>query len=228
MKKVLISSLHDVRKLKLLLEDYGFSVVNKNPDFVLVYGGDGTVLYAERLYPSIPKLVITRTELCRRCDYTFESLKSILPKIKAGKFKIRREMKLEARFKNKRLTALNEIQLHTKLPIRAVRFSLSANRKKIDNLIGDGVIISTPFGSSAYFSSAGGKVFNKGIGICFNNIHNKRVSSFVVSDNSKIKIKITRDNAWVAADNYEKLVSLSSKDTITVKKLDEVAKFIVF
>ena len=111
MKKVLILSLHNREKLKQLLKKHGFSVVNKNPDFVLVYGGDGTVLYAERLFPSIPKLLIKRTELCRKCDYTFESLKLILPKIKAGNFKIRREMKLEASFKKIRLTALNEICL---------------------------------------------------------------------------------------------------------------------
>ena len=228
MKKVLISSLHDVQKLKRLLEDYGFSVVNKNPDFVLVYGGDGTALYAERLYPSIPKLLIKRTEVCRQCDYTFKSLKAILPKIRAGNFKIRREMKLAAGFKNKKLTALNEIQLHTKLPIRAVRFSLSVNGKEFENLIGDGVIVSTPFGSSAYYSSAGGKVFKKGIGICFNNVHNKRVSSFIVPDNSKIKIKMERDNAWLAVDNYEKLISLNPKDVITIKKSNEVANFITF
>ncbi len=226
MKKVLISSLHDVQKLKRLLNGYGFSIVSKNPDFVLVYGGDGSVLHAERQFPSIPKLLIKRTELCRKCDYTFESLKSILPRIRAGNFKIRREMKLEAKFKNKKVTALNEIQLHTKLPIRAVRFSLSANGKEFENLIGDGVIVSTPFGSSAYYSSAGGKTFTRGIGICFNNLHNKKIKSFVVSDNQKIKIKITRDNAWLAVDNSEALTSLNPKDAVTIRKSNQATKFI--
>lgn len=228
MKKVLICSLHGISKLKRLLVKYDFSVVNKNPDFVLVYGGDGTVLYAERLYPSMPKLVIKRTEICRKCDYTLEGLKAILPKIKSGNFKIKREIKLVASFKNKKLTALNEIQLHTKLPIRAVRFSLSIDGKRFDNLIGDGVIVSTPFGSSAYYSSAGGKSFSKGIGICFNNLHNKKVSSFAVPDDSKIKVKIARDNAWLAVDNNEKLISLKPNDVITIKKSKRIAKFITF
>ena len=220
--------MHNVQKLKRLLKEYGFSTVDKNPDFVLVYGGDGSVLHAERQFPSIPKLLIKRTELCRKCDYTFESLKSILPKIRADNFKIRREMKLEANFKNKRVTALNEIQLHTKLPIRAVRFSLSANGKEFENLIGDGVIVSTPFGSSAYYSSAGGKKFSKGIGICPNNLHNKKINSFIVPDNSKIEIKITRDNAWFAVDNNENLISVRANDAIIIKKSKEVAKFLEF
>jgi len=228
MKKVLIASLHSTQKLRRLLKKYGFSIVNKNPDFILVYGGDGSVLFTERRYPSIPKLLIKRTELCRKCDYTFESLESILPKIRAGNFKIRREMKLEANFKNKRVTALNEIQLHTKLPIRAVRFSLSANGNEFGNLIGDGVIVSTPFGSSAYYSSAGGKKFSKGIGICPNNLHNKKINSFIVADNSKIKIKMERDNAWLAVDNNEKLISVRPNDAIIIKKSKEVAKFLEF
>ena len=136
--------------------------------------------------------------------------------------------KLEAKYKDKKLTALNEVQLHTKLPIRAMRFSLSADGKKFENLIGDGVIISTPFGSSAYYSSVGGRKFNKGIGICFNNLHNKKIKSFVVPENSRIMVKIDRDEAWLAADNHEKLISLNPSDSVIVKKSNQVAKFIVF
>ena len=228
MQKVLISSIHNIEKLKQLLRKYNFKIVNKNPNFVLVYGGDGSTLFSERFYPSIPKLLVKRNEICRKCDYTVESLKLILPRIKDGKFKIRNEIKLEAKFGNKKLTALNEIQLHTKLPIRAVRFSLSVVGKKFENLIGDGVIISTPFGSPAYFSSAGGQEFRKGIGICFNNLHNKKIKSFVVPESSTVKIKITRDNAWLASDNYEKMFSLKSNDIVAIRKSKQSAKFITF
>lgn len=228
MQKVLISSIHNVSKLKQLLRRYDFMIVNKNPDFVLVYGGDGSVLFSERLYPSIPKLLVKRNEVCRKCDYTFESLKIILPRIRKGKFKIKKEIKLEANFRNKKLIALNEIQLHTKIPIRAVRFSLSVAGKKFENLIGDGVIISTPYGSPAYFSSAGGKEFTKGIGICFNNLHNRKIKSFIIPENSTVKIRIIRDNAWLTVDNYEKLISLNPKDVVTIKKSKQTARFITF
>ncbi|MBI4009705.1 MAG: NAD(+)/NADH kinase [Candidatus Aenigmarchaeota archaeon] len=228
MEKVLISSLHSTQKLRRLLKKYGFSIVNKNPDFILVYGGDGSVLFTERRYSSIPKLIIKKTEICRKCDYTFGSLKSILPKIKSGKFKIKKEMKLEAEVNGKKLVALNEIQLHTKIPIRAVRFSLSVNGKIFETLIGDGVVISTPFGSSAYFSSVGGKIFARGIGISFNNLHNKKLKTFIATENARIKIRIIRDNAWLAADNDEKLISLNPKDIVTIKRSNKVAKFIEF
>ena len=226
MKKVLICSLHNAQKLKQLLLKYNLSIVNKNPDFILVYGGDGTILFAERHYPSITKLVIKKNGTSGQYDYTFENLKVVLPKLRAGKFKIKKEMKLEANFHGRKLIALNEIQLHTKLPIRAVRFSLSVGKKLIKNIIGDGAVISTPFGSSAYYSSAGGRPFNRGIGVCLNNPHNKKIRSFTVSDNSKIRVKITRDNAWLAADNDEKLISLKSGDAIKIRKSKNPAKFI--
>ena len=228
MQKVLISSIHNVEKIKQLLKSLGFSIVEKNPDFILVYGGDGSALFAERLYPSLPKLLIKSNEICRKCDYSFEGLKTILPKIKPGDFKIQKEMKLEAKFGNNKLVALNEVQLHTKLPIRAVRFSLSVDGKKFENLVGDGVIVSTPFGSGAYYSSAGGQEFEKGIGICFNNLHNKKIKSFVIPESSTVKIKITRDNAWLTSDNYEKMFSLKSNDIVAIRNSKQFAKFITF
>lgn len=226
MKRVLVFSLHDRQKLHRLLVKHGFTLVKKKPDFVLVYGGDGSVLMAERLYPSVPKLLVKRSGICRKCDFTFKALPSVLMRIKSGKFKIRREMKLEAKYGKRKLLALNEIQLHTRLPIRAVRFSLQVAGRKFENLIGDGLIVSTPFGASAYYYSAGGRQFKKGIGIALNNLHNKKVRSFVVSDKSIVRIKLDRDNALLAADNDERVVDLKPNAVVTVKKSKQFANFI--
>ncbi len=226
MKKVLIFSLHDRHKLQRLLVKYDFVVVKKNPDFILVYGGDGSALMAERLYPSIPKLLVKRSSVCRQYDFTFKVLPSVLARIKSGKFKIRNEMKLEAKCGKIKLLALNEIQLHTRLPIRAVRFSLQVAGRKFENLIGDGLIVSTPFGASAYYYSVGGKQFEEGIGIALNNLHNKKVRSFVVSGKSIVRIKLDRDNALLAADNDERVVDLKPNAVVTVKKSKQFANFI--
>jgi NAD kinase len=123
---------------------------------------------------------------------------------------------------------LNEIQVHLKLPIYAVRFSLSADGKKYDELIGDGVIVAAPFGSTAYYRATGGKSFKEGIGVSFNNLHNSDVKGFVVHEDSVVKLTVTRGPAWLLADNNEKFVDLDAGDTVIIRKSKSMANFFYF
>ena len=122
--------------------------------------------------------------------------------------------------------ALNEIQVRAKLPINALRFSISVNGKEYCDLIGDGVIVATPFGSTGYYKSTGGKKFTKGIGLSFNNLHNKRLKSFVSPEKSVIKTKIHRGPGWVVADNYERFFELKDGDISIIQKSENTARFI--
>ena len=135
-------------------------------------------------------------------------------------------MKLEAEAKGKKLIGLNEIQVHLKLPIYAVRFSLSVNGREYKELIGDGVIIATVFGSTGYYKATGGKSFEKGIGISFNNLHNIAAESFVVQEDSVIKLVIIRGPAWLLADNNEDFIELNVGDNVTIRRSKSVANFI--
>jgi NAD+ kinase len=228
LKKALVICKSDPSEVKKVLVADGFEVVDKNPDFIVCYGGDGTVLFSERKFPEIPKLIIKTSRACRDYDYPLSDLKELLSKIKTGNYQIYSEMKLETNAKGQKLVGLNDIQIHLKLPIYAVRFSLSADGKKYDELIGDGVIVATPFGSTAYYKATGGKSFEKGIGISFNNLHNIDARSFVVSQDTVVKLTVTRGPAWLLADNNEKFVDINAGDSITVKKSESVANFIYF
>ena len=135
-------------------------------------------------------------------------------------------MKLETKFENEKLVGLNEIQIRAKLPIHAIRFSVFVDGREFDNLIGDGVIVATPFGSTGYYRSTGGRKFNRGIGISFNNLHNKKIKSFVVPESSLVRVKVNRGPTWVLADNYEKFFELEDNVTSTIKKSKSVATFI--
>ena len=147
---------------------------------------------------------------------------------KGGDYQIHSEMKLEAEAKGETLVGLNEIQVHLKLPIYAVRFSLSVNGKDCDDLIGDGVIVAAPFGSTAYYSATGGKSFEKGIGISFNNLHYKKMDSFVVDEDSVVKLTVSRGPAWLLADNNENFVELTAGDAVSIRKSASAANFIYF
>lgn len=224
--KVLVISKDETNEVEKLLMERDFEIVEANPDFIVCYGGDGTVLFAERKFPQIPKLIVKKSNVCRKCDYTLNDMDKVLRKIRNQRFKIQRKTKLAAEFKETELIGLNEIQIHTKLPVYAIRFSVTVDGKELDNLIGDGVIVATPFGSTGYYKSTGGKQFKKGIGVSFNNLHNKKVQSFVTSEDSTITIKVNRGPAWLMADNNENFLELNSTDVFTVKKSRSTANFI--
>lgn len=225
--KVAIVSKLKTKKIERILEKFNFDIVKKKPEIVLCYGGDGTTLYSERIFPGIPKIVIKKpSSSCRKCEYTLDHLKEILKKISSGKYEIVEEDKLVAIVKNKKLIGLNEIQIHNKMPTRAIRFSVRVGNKNFEDLSGDGAIVSTPFGSTAYYSSTGGKPFRKGIGISFNNLHNKKINSLLVTENSKIKIRILRGPAWVVADNYEKFIEVDKDNKVLIENAKEKARFI--
>ena len=226
--KVAICSKANKGKIEKLLLKTGFEIVKKNPDFVLLYGGDGTLLYSERVYPTIPKLMIRHnSHISRKYDYSEKMIKKALEKIRDGNYVIVEEMKLDAYYKGRNITALNEVQVHTALAIRAVRFSVFIERKKFENLIGDGIIISTPFGSTGYYLATGGIQFKEGIGISFNNIYSKKIPPLVLPEDSKIKIKMHRDSALLLSDNNPKYFKLNDGDEILIQKSEEKARFIL-
>ncbi|MCS7134898.1 MAG: hypothetical protein NZ893_00460 [Candidatus Aenigmarchaeota archaeon] len=211
-----------VRKIKSL----GFKIVEENPEMIISIGGDGTILLSERLYPSVPKLVLKTSSTCRKCEYTINQLKTILDLIKQGKYVIEEEKKVEARFKKQKILALNEIQLHNKKPTVALRFSVTADTLKQENVIGDGLIIASPFGSTGYYMSVVGKSFRKGIGIAFNNPHNIRLKGFVLKENVKIVVRVLREEGWLIRDNDENFIDLYPGDKFKVFLSKERAKFI--
>jgi NAD+ kinase len=226
LERVLVVSRQDTTKIKGALVAEGFKVVERNPDFIVCFGGDGTVLFSERTFPEVPKLIIKTSRVCRKCDYTPDDLKDLLPKIREGNYCLHKKMKLETEAKGEKLFGLNEIQVHPRLPIYAVRFSLSVDGKEFEDLIGDGVIVATSFGSTGYYEATGGKRFTKGIGISFNNLHNSNMKSFVVPEDSIVKIVISRGPAWLLADNNKNFIELRAKDTVTIRKSSSVANFI--
>ncbi len=226
MFRVAIVSLLSYEKIRKVIEKLEIEVVDSNPDFVITYGGDGTILYSERIYPSIPKITFKNSELCIRCHYNVNDVEKVIKNVINDNYHIVSEIKLEALTKGRKLKALNEIQIHNKVPTRAIRFSVSVNSKQFEDLVGDGVVISTPFGSTGYYMSVGGKPFRKGIGIAFNNLHMRKIRSFTVPLKTKIRVTINRGDAFLIADNVDELIELIAGDEVLIMKSNEKAKFV--
>lgn len=204
------------------LKRHGFSISGKNPGFVFVYGGDGSILKAEHLYPGIPKVPMRKSIICSKCrHYGLSNLGRLASAINAGKFRVKEETKIEAVIGGKRITALNEIQVRNADPRKALRFSLQAGKTRKE-IIGDGFVAATPYGSTGYYRSMGYKPFKSGIRIGFNNVwpNMKPVKTGTCT------VKIIRESAVLAADNFF-VRKLSKGDTVAIRKSRNKARFVV-
>lgn len=207
------------------LKRHGFTIVSKNPELVISFGGDGTSLYGERVYHGVPRVLIRHSKTCNKCpSHNYEQ---IFHAILTKNFEIIDELKIEAAVNNKgkKMKALNEIDVHNQVP-HATRLQLKINGRVIENnVIGDGILVSTPHGSTGYFKSITRKDFNKGLGIAFNNSVTYEKPMFV-NENSVIKVKVLRGPALLIADNGHRITLLKTNNTVTIKKSNETAKII--
>ena len=218
----------DVDSFEKTLKSYGLEIDRKNPEFVFSYGGDGAILFSERLYPGVPKVTVRCSSKCNRCEFNPDDIEDVVERLKSGRYDVKEYMKIEADFKGKIVVGLNEVQVHNKLFTKAVRFNVYLDDELLyENVIGDGVVISTPFGSTGYYTSLGGERFEKSIGIAVNNQH-VWVKPVVASETSVIEVEILREDAYLLYDNDEEgKILLKKGDRIAVRKYNGVAKFVV-
>ena len=210
------------------LTKYDLKSDKKNPNIVISFGGDGTALYAERIYPGIPRIMIKHSKTCVKCKY--HDFSKVLTKLKKRRYKIVEEIKVEGivnKNQKKKLVALNEIGIHHGIPTKSIRLMVKVNGKIIEKLVvGNGLLVATPYGSTGYFYSICRKKFSKGLGIAFNNPGNIRKKSLIVKDDSKIEVKVLRGDGIMTADNNEKMILLKEGDLITIRKSKGKAKII--
>lgn len=218
----------DSKYLEKILEKNGFVVEGNKPDIVFSYGGDGAILVSERLYPGIHKVTIRDSDMGHKCVFEKDDIETVIGRIKNKDYKIKDYIKLEAGLDGEKGVALNEVQVHNKRPTRAVRFNVYVNGDVVyRNVVGDGVVVATSFGSSAYYRSVGGKSFDEGIGIALNNPVDRK-PSLVVSDSSVIEVEMLREVGQVFCDNHcEGMMLLAPGKKISIRKSESVAKFIV-
>ena len=160
----LSNSIEIKNKLKCLLDDkynicsecFDIDSLKSGVDFVFVVGGDGTILKTSRYYAKydIPIFGINLGRLGFLSQSSAEDLEHAVKKILAGEYKT--EDRIMLQYGN--ITALNDFVIKGSFTGRTSRFSLKINNKKVCDYLADGIIISTPTGSTAYGLSAGGPV----------------------------------------------------------------------
>lgn len=205
-----------------LLEQYEFEIIQKGiPDIVVSYGGDGSLLVAEREFKGIPKFPIRDTRTSPLCKQ--HSHKNLIKDFLSGRLQKSNVMKLSASFNGKEVLALNDIFIHNYNRVSAIRYQIDIDGDVYSKeAASDSFGIATPHGSTAYFRSITGTIFRVGIGIAFSNSR-EREDHIIVPEDSKICIKILRGPAMMVADNSSDVISVGSGDEIIVCKSPQSA-----
>lgn len=178
-------------------------------DVVIVLGGDGTLLHGVRaLQPRpVPILGVNLGSLGFLTEVNAAELEAMLPRLLAGDFQIVERPLLEAVIEEsdgrvaQRLTAMNDVVVDEGSPTRrAVRLRLSLGTELVGTFIGDGVVVATPAGSTAYSLSAGGPILNPALRalvatpIC---PHTMSIRPFVYADDEVLTVEDLRQGLRV-------------------------------
>ncbi len=128
-------------------------------DMLVVLGGDGTILSTVREYGEfdIPILGINHGHLGFLAEIEKTEDEDLISILK-GDYTIAKHMTLDVSAGDKKFNALNDAVIHRGGFSRMLEFSLYIENKRVNSILADGLIISTPTGSTAYSLSAGGPI----------------------------------------------------------------------
>ena len=153
----------------LLHEDnsHGDLALASQSELVIVLGGDGTMLSAARLVETrcTPILGVNMGGLGFLTEVTVENLYDSLEKVFTQQFFLDNRLRLQARIshhdsREDQGTALNEIVISKGTIGRMIKTHIQVDKQFVTLLRGDGVIVSSPTGSTAYSMSSGGPILD--------------------------------------------------------------------
>ena len=197
-------------------------------DLLITYGGDGTLLDAVELRPSAETPIVGIN--CGRLGYLTadngEGIEELFEHITRGTLHLEHRQLLSVKAEiecNDKCLALNEVTIHrhgaTMISVEAL-----VNDKHIATYHGDGIIISTPTGSTAYSLSAGGPIVDP---MCSCLIlsplapHNLTMRPIVIPDSSKITLRLDARGGEVFLSSDNRTYTLKDKATIELRKADK-------
>ncbi|MCZ6905280.1 MAG: NAD(+)/NADH kinase [Acidobacteria bacterium] len=216
----------------------GRNALSSQVDMILVLGGDGTLLAAARVIDKkkIPILAINLGALGFLTGTALEEMYTSLEDVLAGKAKRQRRAQMQADVIRAGETishfrALNDVVLNKAAIARILDFDVLIDGGYAASYRADGLIFSTPTGSTAYSLAAGGPVVEPSVDallitpICAHTLSNRPL---VVPDSVTIEatIKTPRESVFLTVDGQVG-VALRTDDTVRVSKSEYSVELIV-
>lgn len=208
-------------------------------DLIIVLGGDGTLLGVARELDNeidIPLLGINIGNLGFLSSVEVSDIDIAIEKLFTGNYNIQKRMMIECKVnlegKYDKCRALNDIVVTRGILSRMVKIQVLIDGKRYYTFKGDGLIIATPTGSTAYSFSAGGPFVYPDVDvitltpIC---AHTKGMQTIVLNSDSEIEIKAENDKEeiYITFDG-QKAIKLNDEALIKIKKSKRYAKILLF
>lgn len=203
-------------------------------ELAIVVGGDGTLLYAARLLADhdVPILGVNRGRLGFLVDVSPGNLAEI-DTVLAGEFTEDSRMLLDAEIHAgeqvlSRGTALNDVVLHRWNTARMIEFDIYVDGELLNSHRSDGLIISTPTGSTAYAMAGGGPIIHPDVNaialvpIC---PHTLSIRPLVLSADSSVEITVPPEafkHIRVSCDGQEDLGMVNGGHLVIRKRARKV------
>ena len=210
----------------------------KTADMLICFGGDGTILHAAKDANAygIPILGVNLGSVGFMAEVELGEL-SLLSKLAVGKYTVESRMMLEVSIRREGRTIFSDLALNdavvTKGAVaRVVEIEVRSDKVPITTYSGDGVIVSTPTGSTAYSMSAGGPIVEPTAEniiltpICPHSVINAR--SFVLDARRTVTVRIkdlARKTAYLSVDGG-KAFRLRGGDSLYVRRAEAKTRLI--
>lgn len=212
--------------------------IPKNIDCAIVLGGDGTIIQTanDLMTWDIPILGVNLGTLGFLAEIEKQHVEPALERLFQDDYRIENRLMLECSIVYNQIHkapllsntgyALNDIVITRKGFSRIISLGIYVNDELVDNFLGDGVIVSTPTGSTAYNLSAGGPIIiPKANVMVITPIcpHSLSPRSVVVSAEDTVKVvvgksKKTQEAEAIATVDGKNMIDLGTDDTILIKK----------
>jgi NAD+ kinase len=182
--------------------------IARDVDLMLVLGGDGTMIATARMIGDleVPVLGVNYGGLGYLAEFRIEELYSALESILAGNYRLDQRVMLAVELRRDDVSVtsnrvLNDVVINKSALARIIEIEASFNSQFVNSFRADGLIVSTPTGSTAYNLSAGGPVIFPSMNavvitpICPFTLSNRPI---VVPDNAEIELILRTDHEEVA------------------------------
>ena len=195
-------------------------------DWAIVFGGDGAILSASRrmgLKP-IPTLAVNFGRLGFLTEIDAGHLSDALDKVRDEKFGIKNRMRLKMVCGEDNAFALNDVVFTTSVTARLIRVGVKIAKREALRYAGDGVVVATPTGSTAYSLAAGGPILDPDLEATVITplaAHTVSQRPLVIPADQRIELFLDEDEreGAVVVDGQERF-SVHNGDVVIVEKAE--------